>query len=207
MRLSPRICCPYCAISSRMSVESFSGTPKYHFTFTSDETFASRYRISGVNSSAGVCVCPSPRDCGQCCCVCLGRAAGPTQENGTYGVVRVDLLLLDRLAVGQAHDHPRGLLGVPSHSDVDASRALGDQRHQVEKRWLDIRAVTSVSVSLTAYMRLVDATHPFRPTICANRTRYQQPNSQPSSRTGDYACGAESRDDQCRAHESSHLNE
>ena len=56
MRLSPRICWPYCAISNRMSEVSFKGIPRYHFTFTSDEMFDNKYKISGVYSSAGVCV-------------------------------------------------------------------------------------------------------------------------------------------------------
>ena len=129
-------------------------------------------------------------------------ARGESRGTWTYGVVRVDLLLLDRLAVGQTHDHPRGLLGVPSHSDVDAPRALRNERHKIQEGRLNIRAIVIVSVTLTDYMRLVDATHPFRPTICANRARCQQPNSRQSSRTGDYAC-FESRDDQCCAHESS----
>ena len=128
-----------------MSVESFSGTPKYHFTFTSDETFASRYRISGVNSSAGVCVYPSMRDFGQRCCVCLGCVARAhtvreRDGGGTYRVVRVDLLLLDRLAVVEALDHPRLLLRVSTDTDVYAPRAVGDEGHEVEELGMEVRA-------------------------------------------------------------------
>ncbi len=54
--MSPRICWPYCAISSRMSDVSFSGIPRYHLTFTSDDMFDNRYRISGVYSGPSVCI-------------------------------------------------------------------------------------------------------------------------------------------------------
>ena len=52
MRLSQRICWPYCVISSWMSDVPFNGIPRYYFTFTRDEMLDSKYKTSGAYSSA-----------------------------------------------------------------------------------------------------------------------------------------------------------
>lgn len=113
---------------------SLSGTPRYHFTFTSDEMFASKYKISGVYSSAGVCVCFF---------YVRVSVIHYYKGEGAHRIIAIYLLFLDRLSVSEAHYQPGGLLCVTTHPDVNTSRPFGDERHEVKKWWKDVRAMSA----------------------------------------------------------------
>lgn len=85
------------------------------------------------------------------------RRSGEDEERGsnsseairksTHRVARVLLVLRNHRVVGQAVDESRGLLGVTTHSDDDATRPIGDSCEEVEERDLNegpiVRQVSS----------------------------------------------------------------